>query len=221
MGDVRADESMPTGVRLVGAADRARLRGVAPGVRYDHGLSRTQDSRRTPDRRADGLYSIHGIAARFGVRPGVVCYWVRRGWIAPVEGRGTGHTQWFALDEAAICRLEAAMMPHSLRRNATECLGLCRPRHRPKALQVTAFSTLQRTRRASGLHKSPVRILPLRGISLHAAEADVRIETCVIVEHMRAPCLELPQQVLVLRPLDPLAACAQLFDRPARLDLLG
>ena len=31
MGDVRADESMPTGVRLVGAADRARLRGVVPG----------------------------------------------------------------------------------------------------------------------------------------------------------------------------------------------
>jgi len=48
-------------------------------VRYDHGLARTQDSRRTPDRRVDGLYSIHGIAARFDVRPGVVRYWVRRG----------------------------------------------------------------------------------------------------------------------------------------------
>lgn len=77
-------------------------------VRYDHGLNRTQDSRRTPDRRADGLYSIHGIAARFDVRPGVVRYWVRKGWIEPVEGRGTGHTQWFDLDEAAVRRLEAA-----------------------------------------------------------------------------------------------------------------
>jgi len=31
LGDVRADESMLTGVRLVGAADKARLRGVVPG----------------------------------------------------------------------------------------------------------------------------------------------------------------------------------------------
>jgi hypothetical protein len=76
-------------------------------VRYAQGLGRSQSSRRSPERRADGLYSIHGVAARFGVRPGVVRYWVHQGWLVPTEGRGKGDTQWFALDEATVQRLEA------------------------------------------------------------------------------------------------------------------
>jgi hypothetical protein len=61
-------------------------------VRYAHGLERSP-SRRTPNRRADGLYSIHGIAARFDVRPNVVRYWLRRGWIVAASGGGTGHNE--------------------------------------------------------------------------------------------------------------------------------
>jgi hypothetical protein len=75
-------------------------------------------------------------AARFDVRPGVVRYWVRKGWIEPVEGRGMGHTQWFDLDEAAVRRLEAAK---ASRRSAVERTRPVLERRR----EVSARSTEQ------------------------------------------------------------------------------
>lgn len=45
----KGDESMPTGVRSVGAADRARLRGVVPGelgLRWGHRRAQMLRSRR-------------------------------------------------------------------------------------------------------------------------------------------------------------------------------
>jgi len=68
------------------------------GVRHADGLTKAYKSRRPPDRRDDGLLSIHGVADHFGVCAGVVRYWRKRGWLVPVEGRGTGHDQWYRID---------------------------------------------------------------------------------------------------------------------------
>jgi DNA invertase Pin-like site-specific DNA recombinase len=110
-GDGKRDAEIAAELNRRGLRTGVRAPWTVPAVqrvRYDHGLGRTQHSRRPPDRRADGLYSIHGIAARFDVRPGVVRYWVRKGWLDPVEGRGTGRTQWFELGDGTVQRLEAA-----------------------------------------------------------------------------------------------------------------
>jgi DNA invertase Pin-like site-specific DNA recombinase len=62
---------------------------------------------RAPDRRSDGLYSVHGIAARFRVTDHIVRYWMEKGWLRAVEG-GPGRTWWFELDRETIRRLQAA-----------------------------------------------------------------------------------------------------------------
>ncbi|QSQ26624.1 recombinase family protein [Pyxidicoccus parkwayensis] len=60
-----------------------------------------------PARRADGLYSVHGVAERFGVSEAIVRYWMARGWLEPTEGGGRGHVCWFKLDRQALRRLNA------------------------------------------------------------------------------------------------------------------
>jgi len=111
-GDGTSDAEIAVELNRCGLQTGVQERWTVPAVRrvrYNHGLTRSSRSRRrAPDRRADGLYSIHGIAVRFDVRPAVVRYWVRKGWIDPVEGGGTGNTQWFALDEMTVSRIEVA-----------------------------------------------------------------------------------------------------------------
>jgi DNA-binding transcriptional regulator YiaG len=63
---------------------------------------------RAPSRRADGLYSVHGVAEHFGVSEAMVRYWMERGWLEPTEGGGRGHVCWFKLDRKALSRLSAA-----------------------------------------------------------------------------------------------------------------
>jgi DNA invertase Pin-like site-specific DNA recombinase len=45
------------------------------------------DSARVPERDEQGLYSIRGLTAHFGVTAAMVLYWVRRGLITPVRSR--------------------------------------------------------------------------------------------------------------------------------------
>jgi hypothetical protein len=60
-----------------------------------------------PDRRRDGLYSVRGVANRFGVTDHIVRYWVNKGWLEGAEGGGH-RVWWFKLDRATVKRLEAA-----------------------------------------------------------------------------------------------------------------
>jgi hypothetical protein len=71
--------------------------------RYKHDIP-LRDQR---DRRADGLYSTHGIAARFEVSSGIVRYWVQKGLLTPAE-RGLRGRFLFKLDGATVSRLNAA-----------------------------------------------------------------------------------------------------------------
>ncbi|CAN94212.1 recombinase [Sorangium cellulosum So ce56] len=104
-------------------ADELNRRGLRTGrsarwsamsvrwIRWRHDLRRPSlpsPSARQPDRRADGLYSIHGIAARFHVTEHAVRYWVAKGWLKSVEGGGLGRTLWFKLDRATTKRLNEA-----------------------------------------------------------------------------------------------------------------
>jgi len=66
---------------------------VVPTVRrarYDIGCYRpSPKARRPPDRNADGLLSLHAVAARVGVKPGVIRYWTQAGVLARAHGLGT------------------------------------------------------------------------------------------------------------------------------------
>ena len=78
-------------------------------VRYNHGMYReSKKARRAPDRRADGLYSVHAVAAHIDVPPSVVRYWARTGTLEPVERGGPGHPHWFVLDPPTLDRLKEA-----------------------------------------------------------------------------------------------------------------
>jgi DNA invertase Pin-like site-specific DNA recombinase len=66
-------------------------------VRYAEGLNRVYKSRRLTDQRADGMLSVHGVAARIGVAPSMVRMWRTQGLITAVEGGGTGKDLWFEL----------------------------------------------------------------------------------------------------------------------------
>jgi DNA invertase Pin-like site-specific DNA recombinase len=106
-----------------GIADDLDRRGLRTGrnrrwsvtavrwIRWRHGLQRPNTpppSVRRPNQRADGLYSIHGVAAHFHVTEHIVRYWIERGWLKSAEGGGLGRTFWFKLDRATIKRLEKA-----------------------------------------------------------------------------------------------------------------
>jgi hypothetical protein len=50
-----------------------------------------------PSKRSDGLFSVHGLAARLGVSQATVRRWVKVGELMPVGRRGSRSTLWFEL----------------------------------------------------------------------------------------------------------------------------
>lgn len=79
-------------------------------VRYRYQLGtrmRPPQNQRLPDRRPDGLYSIHSVASFFQTTEHIVRYWMSQGWLQGVEGGGS-QPWWFKLDRATIKRLHAA-----------------------------------------------------------------------------------------------------------------
>jgi len=88
-------------------------------VRYNEGIYRpSPKARRPPDRRSDGLYSVHAVAARAGVKPSAIRYWARTGALEPVARQGPGHPPWFTLDPHILDRLEALAAQDTRRRAA-------------------------------------------------------------------------------------------------------
>jgi hypothetical protein len=72
----------------------------------------TPSQQKVPDQRADGLYSIRGVAKRFDVAVSTVRSWLHRGVLAPTEGGGRGYPAWFLLDAETIGRIEAQQRGH-------------------------------------------------------------------------------------------------------------
>lgn len=95
-------------------------------VRYDVGLYRpSPKSRRPPDRSADGLYSVHAVAAQVGVKPGVIRFWARTGVLEPVAHGGPGWPHRFKLDGATVTRLHTYAAQCARRRiTGAEARGL-------------------------------------------------------------------------------------------------
>ena len=76
-------------------------------VRYTHGLNHPKStSRRAVSKRADGLYSKHGVAELLGVTPGVVNAWAISGVLPTAAGGKTTRARWFRLDKATIAKLQ-------------------------------------------------------------------------------------------------------------------
>ncbi|HEX5747207.1 MAG TPA: recombinase family protein [Archangium sp.] len=96
---LRSGANIPWNKRTV-----ARVRS-RKGLRH---LPMSVGTGQQPARRADGLYSVRGVAERFNVSEAIVRYWMKRGWLEPVEGGGRGHVCWFKLDRKALKRLNAA-----------------------------------------------------------------------------------------------------------------
>jgi len=72
-----------------------------------------------PERRADGAYSLTGLAVRFGVSRLVVRYWVRKGVVRPTDGGGKGNALWFDLDEVTLARIARVLDRRPPRKNTT------------------------------------------------------------------------------------------------------
>jgi DNA invertase Pin-like site-specific DNA recombinase len=101
---------------LTGAGRRWTLAAVRR-ARYQNGLRHLSPlGYPTPERRADGRYSCHGVAVRLGVNASQVRCWVRQKRLVPVEGGGTGHPLWFDLDDATVERLQKAKARRAARR---------------------------------------------------------------------------------------------------------
>jgi len=86
--------------------DRAAVRVV----RYNYGMHRESTrSRRAPNKREDGLYSVHGVAEKIGVTPALVINWASTG-VLPVQDDGGGKTRarWFKLDDEITAKLKVA-----------------------------------------------------------------------------------------------------------------
>jgi DNA invertase Pin-like site-specific DNA recombinase len=93
--------------------------GAVRRARYSESIYRPSPKARRPrDRRSDGLYSVHAVAARAGVKPSAIRYWVRTGALEPVERHGPGHPHWFKLDPATIDRLQTLAAEYARRRGA-------------------------------------------------------------------------------------------------------
>ncbi len=105
-------QGVPTGAGLQWKMEAVRR------LRYDEGLHRTSvRSRRAPDRNKDGLWSVHAVAARVGVRPGIVRFWMNAGVLEPVNrGSGPGRPAWFKIDDETIDRLRVAHSEMQARR---------------------------------------------------------------------------------------------------------
>jgi hypothetical protein len=78
-------------------------------ARREEGIYRRRVPRggHQPLQREDGLHSTRSVAQRFGVSEDLVYYWIRRGYLRPVEGGGTGRTMWFALSQKLIKELKS------------------------------------------------------------------------------------------------------------------
>lgn len=96
---------------LLSGVKRAWDKEAVRWVRRRYGIRRQPAGRRgrprQPERRADGLYSMHGVAALLGVTEPVVRSWVEKGWLRCVEGGGPGSPRWFRLDRSTLKRLRA------------------------------------------------------------------------------------------------------------------
>lgn len=110
----RTDAQIAAELNQRGLRSGANIPWNAKTVCQVRNLQRLRRVRRAPSagalppRRADGLFSIHGIAKRFNVSEAIVRYWMERGWLEPAEGGGRGHVCWFKLDRKTIKRLNAA-----------------------------------------------------------------------------------------------------------------
>jgi DNA invertase Pin-like site-specific DNA recombinase len=98
---------------LLSGVKRAWDKQAVRWVRRRYGIHRQPLGRRRgrprqPERRADGLYSTHGVAARLGVTETVVRSWVEKGWLRCVEGGGPGTPRWYKLERSTLNRLRAA-----------------------------------------------------------------------------------------------------------------
>jgi DNA invertase Pin-like site-specific DNA recombinase len=86
-------------------------------ARYGENIYRpSPKARRAPDQRSDGLYSVHAVAARAGVKPAVIRYWARTGALEPVAHHGPGRPHWFALDSTTLDRLQSLAAQYAQRR---------------------------------------------------------------------------------------------------------
>jgi hypothetical protein len=86
-------------------------------ARYGESIYRpSPKARRPPDQRSDGLYSVHAVAARAGVKPAVIRYWARTGALEPVAHQGPGRPHWFTLDSTTIDRLQSLAAQYAQRR---------------------------------------------------------------------------------------------------------
>lgn len=76
-------------------------------LRYGYGFHSPESTRtrRSPARRADGLYSVRGVAERLGVKPALVANWANTGLLAVAEGGKTTKARWFHLDDTTIEKL--------------------------------------------------------------------------------------------------------------------
>ncbi|HZI03735.1 MAG TPA: recombinase family protein, partial [Archangium sp.] len=96
---------------LLSGVKRAWDKEAVRWVRKRYGIRRQSAGRRgrprQPERRADGLYSMHGVASLLGVTEPVVRSWVEKGWLRSVEGGGSGSPRWFRLDRSTLKRLRA------------------------------------------------------------------------------------------------------------------
>jgi serine/threonine protein phosphatase PrpC/DNA invertase Pin-like site-specific DNA recombinase len=106
---------------------------------------RAAPARRVPPlplRRADGAYSLRGVAHRLHVSVARVRYWLERGWLHSIEGGGNGHARWFRLDMATLAHLRRVRATHIRRpltpprRRRAGAKGPRRCRHRDLNLGV-------------------------------------------------------------------------------------
>ncbi|MDC0678995.1 recombinase family protein [Sorangium atrum] len=88
-----------------------------------------------PERRADGAYSIRGVARRLRVTASEVRYWSKCGWITSIDGGGRGRALWFHLDPATLVHLRQVRKDH------------VRPRRRPPQTGARGRTERHRPRR--------------------------------------------------------------------------
>jgi hypothetical protein len=107
-----SDQEMADELNRLGIWTGKGLTWSIPAVRiarYTKSLHRlSPKAHRARKQRADGLYSIHGVAAVYGVSPGIVHYWARKGWLPIAEPGRHGCSHWIRLDEATVGQVERA-----------------------------------------------------------------------------------------------------------------
>lgn len=96
--------------KIIRQANRAWDSEAVRRVRYNYGfhLPDANNTRRRKAVRADGLYSVRGIAEKLGVKPALVNNWANTGLLPIAEGGKTTKTRWFQLNDDLIARLLVA-----------------------------------------------------------------------------------------------------------------